>query len=198
MAAQFTSTNGAPARGLFAWSHRATSSLPVPFSPVISTRASHGATLSMSCRTCSILGEKPMIRSACTGCARRLRCAEEGAVGDDSCAGGSNTRCRVCNSRFMSTGLVRKSCAPLRTASTAVSIDRSDESTMKGISGSGIRHSVSEMITSKGIFPHRVPASVSSPAVSAENPSYSNRSRNTFRTLFDRSRIKTFAITCFS
>ena len=44
MAAQLTSTNGAPARLLLAWSQRATSSLPVPFSPVIRTRASHGAT----------------------------------------------------------------------------------------------------------------------------------------------------------
>jgi len=45
MAAQLTSTNGAAARTLLACSQRATSSFPVPFSPVISTRASHGAKL---------------------------------------------------------------------------------------------------------------------------------------------------------
>ena len=47
MAAQFTSMNGAFARSLFSCKALATSSFPVPFSPVIRTRASVGATLSI-------------------------------------------------------------------------------------------------------------------------------------------------------
>ncbi len=47
IAAQFTSTNGMFTRSLFSCSHRATSSFPVPFDPVINTRASVGATLSI-------------------------------------------------------------------------------------------------------------------------------------------------------
>jgi hypothetical protein len=46
IAAQFTSTNGRALRGEFLCSARATSSLPVPFSPVMSTRAGVGATRS--------------------------------------------------------------------------------------------------------------------------------------------------------
>ena len=48
MAAQLTSTNAAACRGERWWSARATSSLPVPFSPVISTRAAVGPTRSTS------------------------------------------------------------------------------------------------------------------------------------------------------
>jgi hypothetical protein len=47
MAAQFTSTNGLLARGDCRWIARATSSLPVPFSPVMSTRAGVPPTLSI-------------------------------------------------------------------------------------------------------------------------------------------------------
>ena len=183
MAAQFTSTKGAAARGLFACSQRATSSLPVPFSPVISTRASQGATLSMSWRTCSISGEMPIIRPACAVRALRQRFgAAAGAAG----AGGLSRACWIdCSRWFMSMGLVRKSWAPLRTARTAESIDASSERAMKGIPRSGTRQAVSERITSKGIFSHSSEAWVSSSAASAENPSYSRRSRRTFRTLFE-------------
>ena len=48
MAAQLTLTNGASLRGLRRWMARLTSSLPVPLSPVMSTLALVGATLSMS------------------------------------------------------------------------------------------------------------------------------------------------------
>ena len=43
-AAQLTATNGFPARGDLAWMARATSSLPVPLSPTMSTVAVVGAT----------------------------------------------------------------------------------------------------------------------------------------------------------
>ena len=48
MAAQLTSTNGPSARRLWWWMFRATSSLPVPFSPKISTRPLEGAAWAMS------------------------------------------------------------------------------------------------------------------------------------------------------
>jgi DNA-binding NtrC family response regulator len=48
MAAQLSLTKGWPLRRLFSWMARATSSLPVPFSPVMSTRPSLGAALRMS------------------------------------------------------------------------------------------------------------------------------------------------------
>ena len=196
MAAQLTSTNGAAARTLLACSQRATSSFPVPFSPVISTRASHGATLSISWRTCSISGETPMIRSAWAECARRRR---TGGAAGGACAGAglSMVRCSDCSSRFMSMGFVRKSCAPLRTALTAVSIDVSAERAMNGMPASGTLHSVSDRITSNGILSHNAEAAASFSTASAENPSYSNRSRRMFRTLFDWSRIKTFVIALF-
>ena len=61
MAAQLTSTKGRSARRLSSCSRWATSSLPVPLSPVISTRASEGATFSISCFICSIPTEVPTI-----------------------------------------------------------------------------------------------------------------------------------------
>ena len=45
MALQLTATNGLLRRGLASWMARASSSLPVPLSPVISTRASVPATM---------------------------------------------------------------------------------------------------------------------------------------------------------
>ena len=104
MAAQFTSTKGKAERALLAWSQRATSSLPVPFSPVMSTRASDGATLSISCLTCSIWGEVPMICSVWFAWARRALAGVRVA-----CAGSGWSRVSRSDSssRFMSMGLVR-------------------------------------------------------------------------------------------
>ena len=48
IAAQFTATNGPLARGESSWMARATSSLPVPVSPRISTGAGLGAAISIS------------------------------------------------------------------------------------------------------------------------------------------------------
>ena len=52
-AAQLIATNGPRARGLASWIARATSSLPVPVSPVMSTLAALGATRTMS--SCTFL-----------------------------------------------------------------------------------------------------------------------------------------------
>ena len=61
MAAQFTSTNWPLERGLCSWIQRATNSFPVPFSPVIKTRASVGATLAIVCLIDSMAELSPTI-----------------------------------------------------------------------------------------------------------------------------------------
>ena len=61
IAAQFTSTNGPAARWLWAWIARATSSLPVPFSPKISTRPLLGAAWRISSRSRCSAGLSPTI-----------------------------------------------------------------------------------------------------------------------------------------
>jgi hypothetical protein len=61
IAAQLTSTNASSCRGEASWSPRATSSLPVPFSPVISTRAAVGPTFAISSRTAWSAGLEPTI-----------------------------------------------------------------------------------------------------------------------------------------
>src|SRR3954469_2197474 len=61
IAAQLTRTNGLSRRGLASWIALATSSLPVPDSPVISPRASDGATRAIICRTAFIAALVPTI-----------------------------------------------------------------------------------------------------------------------------------------
>ncbi len=61
MAPQLIATNGALARGDSWWSARATSSLPVPLSPAISTVASLSATLRIVVHIVRIAGLAPMI-----------------------------------------------------------------------------------------------------------------------------------------
>ena len=69
-AAQLTATNGLPRRGERSWSALATSSLPVPLSPWISTVLETGA-------ICSILTSTSWIGGAL---ARRCRCAPAAAA----------------------------------------------------------------------------------------------------------------------
>ena len=87
-APQLTGTNAPPARRPAKWSARATSSLPVPLSPVMSTVASECATLSIVARSWRIAGESPTIepyarRLVSAPCARRssssasARCTHE-------------------------------------------------------------------------------------------------------------------------
>ena len=59
MPPRFTLTKARLARGLLRWSASATSSLPVPLSPVISTDAWVAATRPISCSTRSIFGSRP-------------------------------------------------------------------------------------------------------------------------------------------
>ena len=62
-AAQLTARNGPSARVLAPWMPRATSSLPVPVSPSISTTMGELAALSMSENTAIMAGERPMMSS---------------------------------------------------------------------------------------------------------------------------------------
>ena len=63
MAAQLTGTKGRSPRLLFACTAFATSSLPVPLSPVMSTMASVGAMRTMRPRTSRTARERPMMFS---------------------------------------------------------------------------------------------------------------------------------------
>ncbi len=115
MAAQFTSTNARLARGDSRCTARATSSLPVPFSPVISRRAGVGATFSIRSITCWMAKDDPTISWRCSTAALRARTSRS-----------STTCCRaflsVSSTRWLSSGFSRKSCAPSCVASTAVAI----------------------------------------------------------------------------
>ena len=63
MAAQLTATKGPFDLADSSWIRLAASSLPVPFSPVMSTRASERALWSMSSRTSAIAAELPTMSS---------------------------------------------------------------------------------------------------------------------------------------
>src|SRR5260370_238546 len=65
MAAEFTSTKGAPARRDCACSARATNSLPVPDSPEIKTRPSVGATTSICLRSARMATDSPTMTYSC-------------------------------------------------------------------------------------------------------------------------------------
>ena len=80
MAPQFTGTNGAEARGLRAWTARATSSLPTPLSPVIRTVVRATATFSTTSNTSCIAPLRATIdskRPRAESCSRNssLSCA---------------------------------------------------------------------------------------------------------------------------
>ncbi len=119
IAAQLTSTSGPSERGLCAWTHRATSSLPVPGSPVMRMRASVGATRATVALMRAIAGLSPTIgvrsarASSRTTSRRRL-------FSTWSCPRESAPRTET-SSRLRSGGFSRKSTAPSCVASTAVS-----------------------------------------------------------------------------
>src|SRR5690242_17374794 len=85
-----TATNDCCARGDTACSQRATSSLPVPCSPVMTTFASEGPTRSISCSTGCMRGESAMMRGTPSERRRRFssssRCALRMARPSSSCA----------------------------------------------------------------------------------------------------------------
>ena len=70
MAAQFTATMGLSERPDWWWMDRATISLPVPFSPVMSTQDSVGATRPMTVFRSAMAGDSPV---RLTGCSEEMR-----------------------------------------------------------------------------------------------------------------------------
>ena len=129
-AAQFTATNGRSDRGDASCTLRATNSFPVPLSPVINSDASDAAS-GGSCRRNDRIGSlRPISRGNSVG----------GAVSS------SERICRVsrlwsaarriaATKTAFSNGLVTKSYASARNASTAVSIDPNAVITTTGRSG---------------------------------------------------------------
>ena len=114
IAAQLTATSGPAARLLWRCSARATSSLPVPLSPVTSTLASVGATRAISSWTSRIAALSPSSSpSRAVATCRRSRVSSS-----------VNRRCRTARSSATATasrsiGLARKSYAPERIAPIA-------------------------------------------------------------------------------
>ena len=117
-AAQLTATNGLPRRGDASWMARATSSLPVPVSPKISTVLIVCATWLISSKTSCIRGLllRMLWKANCS-------CSFSRSAVTSSCSARSR-RARWITSRRCSrlTGLVRKSTAPSRIACTVCSI----------------------------------------------------------------------------
>ncbi len=117
IAAQFNGRNGRSARGLSPWTPRATSSFPVPLSPVIRTFIRVGATRRIFRSTSSIAREDPTIPSIPSGrpASSRSRSISRRIPRSLSALKTAARR------RGISTGLRRKSEAPARTASIAPS-----------------------------------------------------------------------------
>ena len=114
IAPQLIATNGAFSRGDSAWMRRAASSLPVPLSPSSSTACCVRATrCSVWSKRCAA-GLAAIVPTAGACWARRFRRAFS-----RSSAVVAIARRTVCSSTSRLTGLVRKSIAPLRIASTA-------------------------------------------------------------------------------
>jgi hypothetical protein len=74
-AEQFSATNGRRARSERSWIARATSSLPVPVSPTMSTVARVGATRSTMSNMRRMAGVRPTMASSPPAEVWRLRCA---------------------------------------------------------------------------------------------------------------------------
>ena len=74
-APQLTGMNARSARRLLSWRLRATSSLPVPVSPRIMTEASVGAIVSISRRTCCMVGVSPIKRGMPSAAFKRVSSA---------------------------------------------------------------------------------------------------------------------------
>ena len=113
MAAQLTCTNRWPARGLFRWIVRATSSLPTPLSPSSITVALVGAARFTASSTARSAGLSPTISylDSIASFSSRFSCRS-------SCC--FSTFCSVTMTRSLLSGLSRKSIAPDLMASTAV------------------------------------------------------------------------------
>ena len=115
IAAQLTSTNGPARRAEPAWMARATSSLPLPFSPWTSTRPVVGAAVAICSRRPRIAALSPMISVRCPRVSRS-------AVFSRARRACSSARAAVTSVFSSASGFSMKSQAPRRVALTAVSI----------------------------------------------------------------------------
>ena len=98
-----TVTRGLPARALAPWTARATSSLPVPDSPVMSTVASVGATVAMISRMALMAGLRPRISGPAAASLSWRRSSRFSTLMREW----STARCRVSRRASKSSGLVR-------------------------------------------------------------------------------------------
>jgi hypothetical protein len=130
-AAQLTATNGRSRRGLAAWMDRATSSLPVPVSPVTSTVAWVGPTRSTRSRTRARPGLEPTISPTA-----RLRTSRRRRAFSRTSSTLSVARATTERTWAGTKGLVMKSKAPRRMASTASSTVAKAVSRTTGSAGS--------------------------------------------------------------
>ncbi len=127
-APQLILTKGAPARGDIRCSASATSSLPVPVSPVIRTVDGEGARRWIRCRTASMPED----------CRTRPHDAASEKGPRNSCRARSacpSPLATISRTLVLSNGLVRKSSAPCLIASTAASIVPCAVRRITGISG---------------------------------------------------------------
>ncbi len=136
-------------RGLFRCSDRATSSLPVPLSPMISTVLLVSATSLIFSNSSRIAGHWPtMLSMPCRSRSCRCRSAISTAIDRFSSA-----RSMRCLSSLRLIGLERKSKAPCLSASTAASTLPTPETMMTAACGACFRASRSNSMPSvRGIF----------------------------------------------
>ncbi len=168
MPPRLTLTNGPSWRRLLRWIASATSSLPVPLSPVISTEASVGATRPISSRILRNRGSAP-IRARKSQ--RRSSSSRLAGAPLPSAAAAASDRAvsTACSSWAFVHGLVTKSAAPAFIPSTASPIDPQAVIRMTGIRGRSRRIAASS-------------SSPSSPVVAREKfMSWSTRSNSCSR-----------------
>jgi hypothetical protein len=115
IAAQLTLTNGPFETALLRWIARAISSLPVPLSPVISTRLRVGATFAICRLRSSITGVPP-------SSSQRASAALRNSSSSRAIRRRSSALRTVTMTRARSSGFSMKSNAPRRVADTASSI----------------------------------------------------------------------------
>ena len=130
-AAQLTATSGPVARRLRAWTARATSSFPLPLSPVTRTVASVGATRATRSKTRCIGALSPTKPSKPSRASRSWRSRRTSSSRRDCLSARSSERASWSGAN----GLVRKSKAPARRVAIAVSMLPKPVTTITGVRG---------------------------------------------------------------
>src|SRR5262245_6065677 len=195
-AAQLRATKGPPARSERRWTRRATSSLPVPFSPVTRTRSLEAAIRSIERWRSAMTGESPRMRHSRSISSRSRRFSR-------SSSRVRSARRRAIMTRSESRGFSRKSSAPPRMLSTAIGMSPWPEIIRTAGSGKRSRISartsrpslpgilMSRRTASTRSFPRRASASSPRPAVRVSNPSTWRRSARVERMSGESSTIRT-------